>query len=377
MKKINIVLLIILLIPLLTGCWDRLPLKNLKLMDVVGFDLNQKDEIDIHLIETKLKSVGQGNGVSKSEVTVLNGPSLLKATGNGSYSNRVFYGPSIRVYLLSENFALKYPISELSFMLNAPYASINTPVIIFEGNLAKFFKDESNNDNFTKELSDYIFTSEKRRIIPNVSIMNLILAQGDMLEYLAIPIIKKSDNAIEISGAFLYKQGVNSGVKLSKDQLTMMMLLLGKRFVRLNLTGDLLENNKEKPSDNIENKSEYGFSVKEIDSKFIISTDSKGLPKATIKVRLKINAYEIGKLNQFSKVKVKYINQMEKALSKHFERMSKSTIDSMQKANCDVIGIGKEIKAYHPNKWKLLNWRKDYPQVSIQPKYEVQILNDK
>ncbi|MBT2700776.1 hypothetical protein J7E79_25945 [Bacillus sp. ISL-40] len=50
-------------------------------------------------------------------------------------------------------------------------------------------------------------------------------------------------------------------------------------------------------------------------------------------------------------------------------------LHSLQKANCDVLGIGRQIKAYHPNIWKSINWRKDFPEMSIEPNFDVQILN--
>ncbi|MGG0175929.1 Ger(x)C family spore germination C-terminal domain-containing protein [Gottfriedia acidiceleris] len=374
MKKTAIVLYIILLFPLLTGCWDQLPLRKLKMMDVAGLNLNESGEVELHKVESTLKTNGQGNGDVTTVITVAKGPSLLLASGNSSYSSHVVYGVSNRLYLLSEKFALEYPTSEMSFLLTAPYSSINSPVVIFEGNLPKYMKDNSKKPKgFTDELNDYILTSEKRRMIQKVTMMDLLLSQEEILEDLSIPVIRQSDNAIELDGAYLYSHGKNTGVKLSKDQVTMMMLLLGKHFVRLNLTGDLTEKNNEKKISNHEKKSDYGFSVKEINSNFTVSRGSKELPTVTIKVRLKVYAYDLGTgIHLLSNT---YINQKEKELSKHLEEMAKSTIESMQKANSDAIGIGKEIKANHPNIWNLLSWSKDYPRISIQPKFEVEILN--
>ncbi|UPM53650.1 Ger(x)C family spore germination C-terminal domain-containing protein [Gottfriedia acidiceleris] len=375
MKKINNVLLIISLIPLLTGCWDRLPLRTLKLMDVAGLDLNESNKANLYYVDTKLKNSGQGSGEVKMGLTTLKGSSLLSAIGRGGYSNRVFYGVSTRVYLLSEKFAKEYPVSNLSFMLNAPYGAVDVPVVIFEGNLQKYLKDEvEKKEDFTKDLNDYIFTMESRKMIPSTSMMDIILSKRDKMEDLAIPVIKQSDNALELSGAYLYRQGVNTGVKLSKDQLTMMMMLLGKHFVRLNLTGDFLEKNKEKQLANQENKSEYAYAIKEIDSKTTVSKKSKGLPNVVIRVNLKINSYVIG--TETIKFKKSNIHKMEKMLSKQMEGLAKSTIETLQKANCDVIGVGKEMKAYYSNEWKSVNWRKDYPQLSIHPKFEVQIINE-
>ncbi|MEH7347761.1 hypothetical protein [Gottfriedia acidiceleris] len=177
MKKTGIILYIVLLLPLLTSCWDQLPLSNLKLLDVAGFNLNDSGEVEIHSLETNLKSDGLGNGEQKSVITVETGPSLLKATAKNGLTSRVYYGADTRIYLLSEKFALEYPVSDLTFLLDAPYASIHSPVAILEGNLPKYLKDNlKNNEKFTTELNDYILTLEKRRLIPRVSMMDLILS---------------------------------------------------------------------------------------------------------------------------------------------------------------------------------------------------------
>ncbi|MDQ7861742.1 hypothetical protein RCO48_14505 [Peribacillus frigoritolerans] len=34
-----------------------------------------------------------------------------------------------------------------------------------------------------------------------------------------------------------------------------------------------------------------------------------------------------------------------------------------------------QLKAYHPNSWKSLNWSKDYPRLPIKPNIDVQIIN--
>ncbi|WP_419471607.1 Ger(x)C family spore germination C-terminal domain-containing protein [Gottfriedia acidiceleris] len=43
--------------------------------------------------------------------------------------------------------------------------------------------------------------------------------------------------------------------------------------------------------------------------------------------------------------------------------------------NSDVLGIGKELKAFHPNIWSSLDWRKDYPRMTIEPKFDIKLIN--
>lgn len=88
---------------------------------------------------------------------------------------------------------------------------------------------------------------------------------------------------------------------------------------------------------------------------------------------MQINVFELGESDHL--LKSDYVNRMEKELSEHLEEKAAATIEILQKSNCDILGIGRQIKAYHPKIWKSLNWRKDFPEMSIEPNFDVQILN--
>ncbi|MCM3734103.1 Ger(x)C family spore germination protein [Fictibacillus nanhaiensis] len=361
MKKAGIGILLLLL---LTGCWDRLPLRDLKLVDIAGFDLDKESEdVELHFVVTKLKSAGQGEGEPNSEITKLKGPSLVQAIGQGEYIDQApFLGVNTRIYLLSKRFASHDPVGKLAFLLHAPYASINTPVVILDGSMSKFLKtDSSPKKEFTKNLNEFILSIEKNGIMTNVSMMDFILSQKEPIEDIALPLLKPFDSGMELTGALLFRQGKNTGAEIDIEQVRMLMMMLGKYNGRQKYTG------------NLSNDTDYGFSVKRGNSRITISQVPSQLPKVNIGVRLKINVFQLGE-DSYT-LKPDYVNRMEKELSKHLEEKAVETIKTLQKANCDVLGIGKQLKAYHPNIWKSLNWRKDYPRLSIEPNFEVQILN--
>ncbi|MGX6444281.1 Ger(x)C family spore germination protein [Neobacillus sp. K501] len=359
----------ILSLMLLTGCWDRLPLRNLHLVDIAGLDLDEESgEVLLNFIVTKLKSAGQGEGEPSSEVTELRGPSLIEAVGHGEYIDKApFLGVNTRIYFMSERFSSHDPVSKLGFLLHAPYSSINTPVVVIDGNISKLLKTKlGNNKEFTKNLNDFIVSMDRNEIMPTVSMMRFILSREEPLQDLALPVLKPISSGMELSGALLFRQGTNTGVNLSKEQVQMSMLLLGKDKGRQRFTGQLSETGKGRYID-------YGFSVKKGNSKITVHPESSGLPKVTIGVRLQINVFELGK--SIHLLNSDYVNRMEKELSIHLEEKATATIGNLQKANCDILGIGKEIKAYHSDIWKSLDWRKDFPKMSIEPNFEVQILN--
>ncbi|PEL13422.1 Ger(x)C family spore germination C-terminal domain-containing protein [Bacillus sp. AFS017336] len=379
MKKAFILLL---LLPLLTGCWDRLDLKKLHLVDVNGFDLNEKtDEVEAFFLITKLKSTGQGTGEAHSEMKELKGPTLAEAIGQWEYTDQSpFIGISTRVYLMSKSFASSDPVAELDFLLGAPYSSINTPLIVIDGDLSKVFETASKPEKeFSKDLNEFIVSMEKNKTIPTVSMMNFIQSKDDPLCDLALPMLSPINSDLELNGALLYRNGKPTGKTLDRDQVKLMMLLEGGNTGRQRFTGNwerftgnISGENGEKSYAKNANKNNFGFTVKRNFSKITVSNESKKLPKIEIKVKLQVSAFELG--NEGHKLKPDYV-QMEKVLSKHFEKMALETIKTMQSANSDALGIGEDLKALHPNVWKSLNWRKDYPRMTIEPKIDIDILN--
>lgn len=366
MKKAVIAILMVIL---LTGCWDRLPLKTLSMVDIAGIDLDKENgDVLLHYIVTKLENAGQGSGDPSSKVSELKGQSLVEAVGQGEYTEKgPFLGIHTGIYVLSKNFATVDPVKELTFLLNAPYTAINSPVVILDGNMSKIFKSKiGTNKKFTGDLYNFVSSLEKQGMAPDVSMMKLILSRNDPLQCIAVPLLKQFNSSMELDGALLYRQGTYTGKELDKDQVQMLMLMLEKIRGRQKITGNLSRKGEDKNID-------YGFSVKKINSKIITHPESGELPKVSIGVRMRINVFKLDESVQT--LKPDYVNRMEKELSKHLEEKAAATIETLQKANCDILGIGKEFKAYHPDIWKSLNWRKDFPEMSIEPNFDVQILN--
>lgn len=374
MKKAAIGMLMLLL---LSGCWDRLPLRDLHMVDIAGVDLDEESgDFVIDFVVTTLNKSGQGGGEPLSETTELKGPSIVEAFEQGAYIDRgPFFGINTGIFLLSKKFASQDPARKLAFLLRARYTSINAPVVVFDGALSKFLNNKtSDNKELTHNLYVFIKSLELNGIMPNVSMLHFILSQEEPLEDIALPLVKPFDSGVELGGALLFHQGKSTGAKLGKEQVQLLMLLLGNGQIRQKMIGNLSASGAgRQPLAGRLNGTEYAFSVKKLDSKIIVRPESIVLPKVSIGVRLKINVFELGEGTL--KFKPEYVNRMEKELGKHLEEMAVETIKTLQKANCDVLGIGKQLKAYHPKVWESLDWRKDYPRLSIEPKFTVQILN--
>ncbi|MFB7142580.1 Ger(x)C family spore germination protein [Gottfriedia sp. NPDC056225] len=368
MRKVAILLL---LLPLLTGCWDRLPLRKLQFVDIAGLDWNNMNrEVELDYVITNIKSTGPGSSESVSETIVLKGPNVVEVISQGEYIDQApFLGISTGIYLMSESFVKNDPISQLNFLLHAPYSSINTPVVLFKGDLATFLKKTpEQNKNFADNFYHFNMALDKNSIVPGVTMMQLLQSKEDELANLAIPVMKQKEQGTELDGALLFSHGKNTGVELNKDQLRMWMLLSGNEKGRQWYSGKL-----EKLSEKQNAYRSYSFSVKKGTKTIRVIPQSKKPPKVNIDVDLEINAIDLG--NDYHQMNATYVNKIEKILGKQLEKKALETIQIMQKANCDLVGIGARIKAFHPEIWRNLNWEKDYPKMNIKPHFKVHILN--
>lgn len=86
MKKICVVLIIIFIIPFLTGCWDAIELEEEGYVAAIGLDKGAEKNVRVTFQVTNPKTIsagrgdgGGGGGQIKSEITSLDAPSIMSA----------------------------------------------------------------------------------------------------------------------------------------------------------------------------------------------------------------------------------------------------------------------------------------------------------
>ncbi|MEH7305857.1 Ger(x)C family spore germination C-terminal domain-containing protein [Neobacillus drentensis] len=68
------------------------------------------------------------------------------------------------------------------------------------------------------------------------------------------------------------------------------------------------------------------------------------------------------------------IKKLNEDLSDELTKQAKEVTNTLLKANCDVLGIGRRISSFHPELWKKINWEKEYKNVQFEPKVKVNII---
>lgn len=62
-------------------------------------------------------------------------------------------------------------------------------------------------------------------------------------------------------------------------------------------------------------------------------------------------------------------------LSDLLTKEAKTVVNEIQKANCDIFGVGRKLIAYHHNVWSNKNWSEDYRKVKFHTKVDVKIVS--
>ena len=65
--------------------------------------------------------------------------------------------------------------------------------------------------------------------------------------------------------------------------------------------------------------------------------------------------------------------ELEKFLKDEIEKDMEEVIKKLQEAKCDAIGIGRQVRAFHPN-WFKKDWSEHFSTLDISPKVDVEIV---
>ncbi|WP_375103990.1 Ger(x)C family spore germination C-terminal domain-containing protein [Paenibacillus sp. RS8] len=71
----------------------------------------------------------------------------------------------------------------------------------------------------------------------------------------------------------------------------------------------------------------------------------------------------------------KELKKVSQDLSDLLTKEAKTVVNEIQKANCDIFGVGRKLIAYHHNVWSNKNWSEDYRKVKFHTKVDVKIVS--
>lgn len=345
--------MIVFLIPiLLTGCLEKEILDDVNIVTVVGYDLENSDQlkgtavIPVYKpdapVESEIIEATSTSEVSKDILTQLQRKS----------SDPLVLG-KISVVIYSEEIAKK-GISNLVDTLQRD-ASISSRVYLTVGreNANSILQGEYGNRGTGTYISNLIRHNVESRDIPktNIHIFLYDFYSKDSDSYL--PILKKGEkNAAEIDGLALFK-----GDKMVSE--------IGNRKL---IFFKLIADRYTEGSYALELPKQEQVAIKTISSNRRIEVNKKDPSK--LKIKVKISGFVQQYTGKIITPKIK--KEMEKAFEKVIIKETKQMIEEFKELNIDPLGLEDFMKG-HIRGFSKKEWNETYPKLSVDIIPEVDI----
>ncbi|WP_455662265.1 Ger(x)C family spore germination protein [Pradoshia sp.] len=365
MKLFKILCLCALLLPT-AGCWDQNFLKQQSLAFSIGYDAKGKEIHSLSIVRT-LKPTGSGQTEPFNNTYEVTGktPLHVRATMNeitpGTYSMG-----KLRVILIGEDLAKKdiYPLFDLYF--REARSNVNTKVIITKGKAVDFLKNGYIQGNLiTDAINELLVSGEKESLVPKTTVGGLLSTMYNPGQDLILPYLDQVKGGnMKVAGLALFNKRQNTGKTLpgEKGSLLLLMMNKGGRSAQFSINEQKAKNALNKKVTIISNKSK---------SKIRLKWDS-GKPIYTIDLKLNvfISEYTNGILNK------RDIDKLENYISDQMTKMAEDVTKTLNKSNCDALGLGHMMMVQNPEKFKGYDWDKDFKDITIVPKVKVHIISN-
>lgn len=363
MKSRKILILLMVMVLCLTGCWDQRLLKNGRLVFSSAFDLTPEENIHATAIIRDFKE-----GIPTNSMVQANGRTVREVRMHMDRKVSGSFEPSKnRVFLLGESLAKKDVYDFLDIFYRDPNSSISSKLAVTEGEAGDVLKLISQKNILISEyIIETISSAESFTGIPKVNLQSVCTLMFDEGKDFFVPLFKIDHEELVLSGTALFHERSMSGT-LSIPESTLLLVLMNQKGKIVRFVTKVEKGRKMK----IENYITYNLINPKTKMKILSSTPGNIQVELTLKTKATIVEFPQDELADKQKIK-----ELDKKISAHLMSDAEKTIRKIQEANADLFGIGREFIAFHPKEWKQMDWEKEYPTITIKPNIELEIVGN-
>lgn len=367
MKYLKILKCLILIIILLTGCWDSRQLRDITVIKSAAIDMIEDAEEET--IELTLSSPipEKYRTTERVQVTTGRGHSTRNAKINmESEKSEKIDMSKLRALMISDNIARENIYPTLDVIYRDPRSPLAARLIIAEGKARDIVELSPEDKPRTSELvAELIDAAEIQSMLPKTNIQlicPLLFDRGSdgILPYMAI-----NGDTPSLKGVALFDDLAMTGT-LSLKESSMLMLMGGNLHDTASLT-ERVHDGKDMDTENY-----ITIEVQKLDQSMEVKIDET-TDQITVPVSVTLFAnvieYPMDDLDAQPKLDELSI-ELSGILTEKFQQVA----EKIKEARSDVLGIGRRIHAYNYHYFQNIDWKEVYPDVDIQVDVEVEII---
>ncbi|MBO1514460.1 Ger(x)C family spore germination protein [Metabacillus bambusae] len=353
--SIKNVILILLSLFLMSGCMniDKKILDDIQLSSAGGYDY-----VDSRTVEVTAVTPIYRPDKSVLNETFTTSVSLSKEARVklNEQSDKPFVSGKIQVALYSSRLAEEGLIDTLDTLVRDPSIGSKVYLVIVEGSAKEFLKKQYGSTDNGIYLSNLIEQNIKSGRIPKTNLHQFKYSYHSEGMDPFLPIIGEEYDKADIKGLALFKQ--DKFVQHLKDtDMFIFKILYEKSSSDASMELELGEREEMASVYNVNTKRSYDVPKPMTDSKITLRVKFKGI----------VNEYSGEKINKQA------VSKIESKMKEEIEKKGEELIKEFQDLGIDPLGIGDQVRTRTRN-WDQKEWYSLYPNVEINVKADVQIL---
>ncbi|MBA2174659.1 Ger(x)C family spore germination protein [Halobacillus locisalis] len=361
-------LMVIISLVLLTGCWDERQFKNVKLVLTMGFDKGEDGGITETVSIPTIKRSAEGGSEEKVQIISTEARTPLEARNNTDLMVSESFDPAkLRVLVIGEELAKDNIYSVLDEFYRNPTNNLNAHIAIARGSASEVLTYQNTSDTrISKYISGLLQGAVATTHATGENIQLICAELFEEGEDFSLPIIEVDEEKqlLRFGGMALFHDDSYTGMDITANESIVFMLLQGLKGKSARLT--------HKVSDQHENERYNHVTTNVLKLKNDIDIKPEGdTVSVEVNLALKVRVVEYPADHLQEK---KTIDELNVTLSEEVTKDAEKIVAKMQEANSDIWGIGRQVKAYHPEVYKKLKWSETFPEIDITPKVKVEIV---
>lgn len=237
-----------------------------------------------------------------------------------------------------------------------PNVGARVQLAVFDGSTEKFLHNVKTDDPVGTYLSNIVEANSAFGNLPLTNLHTFEFAYYVKGMDPILPLLEEKDNKVKIKGVALFKK--EKMVDLVPQQEFFYLRSMYENFKK-GVFYIKLDNGERAFLTNIFSSRNFDFKHKKDGSP----------PDVTINIKLK------GSIREYSGPYIPnhLLNNIEQQIEKDIQEKTKKMLDSFQEMDIDPIGIGYQVR-HHTRNYNGENWRDIYPNVDINVKADISIL---
>ncbi len=347
---------------ILTGCWDQIELKNIRMPTVVGFDSAEEKTKAMAIIRIPL-GTSMGQTKSENEKITSTGDTLNTCFEKwlGKTSGGIEFS-QIHVMVMGEDYAKDKFSDLINAWGNRPKSSFSMTLAVAEGKADDILKLRKDKTPLLDEyIGELIQSGISLRNIPESTLKIVHTKSFDPGIDNILPFIKKSKQKgyLQLSGVALMAEDGYSGKSLSPELTRLLLAFMGEK------------NSKHTWTANKDKLKKILVSVRDSSTDKTFKGVKEGKETVDIQMTLKV---DIKKYTRSGVKDKKELNEIAAMFSKYYTEKAEKLFEQLKEADCDALGIGREMMAFHQKSWEQIKSKDYYRNVEIKPTVKVEIV---